>query len=220
MRKPRFLALIALFTMLLAGCGAAADETTTTSQATTTTAPEETPPDEASDAPSWEQGFPGDAPAGTVRLPILGGIEFVTTEPHFVAPFPMGEPFSISLELMNDLNGWVDIFGQPDATPDEVLAVLSEVDMTLGEVEDVDNLAFPAQAVDYDEAPYDVENPVIGTWFPANAGRIWMVDTERGTLVVTASASDEAGVDRPETIARTIAVAEQILGTMSLVDLP
>lgn len=161
-----------------------------------------------------EQGFaPGEILPGEVQLPIAGGIRFTTTEPHFIAP----GPGFFTLEMQGELDGWVSIFHLPDMTADEIVSSLSDARMTVSSLDDVEVAGFSTRVVEFGDGPYDFE-PVLGGWFPANAARLWIIQTDRGPLVVTAEATDEAGERRPEVLERAIGVAEQILKTLSLVE--
>jgi len=181
------------------------------------------------DALAWEQGRDALVPAGTIRLPELGGIEFeLDQERRIVQQRP-----AYTIILHDDASGAnpseVDLIaptathdGTPLTTVEELQAALGDVvGSELDPLGQVDTALGPALGFGYridvsDTDPDESRLQVAaGGWTPFPHGQFWLIDTERGLLLATAEAIEPGPLldDAIDTLAR-------LLETVQLVDPP
>ncbi|MDJ0959285.1 MAG: hypothetical protein QNJ88_01415 [Acidimicrobiia bacterium] len=173
------------------------------------------------DAP-WEGGVPADVPAGYARFPAGDGIGFTLDQERFV--FQNNGLVAVTLAVSGVVTFFFPISdgsGDPVATVDEVEEAIrtSSAEVAVGEPEP--DLPFDARVLDY-RAP-GFEGELLLKWDDTpdrgaamdRLARIWILDTPRGPLVVTAQTEgDEAEFEV------VVALARQLLPTLELVDLP
>lgn len=181
----------------------------------------------------WEVGLVEMFPAGATRLPILGGVQFELDQES-----PVIQLDSVSAGIRHDevdppasaAETALSIFertssGQPLATTDElVAAIVDHVGAELTPIGDVVTSIGPAQGYDFtydqtfttvDEAnalPHLFMNDD-WIWIPSPLGQLWIVDTERGPLMLQASPDSQGdGLDD------AISTLERVLETIVLID--
>ena len=184
-------------------------------------------------------GLAGSATAGTVTLPILGGLSFDLPADEFINQF---DDFGYAAVGFGDLAASTEIFvaartqplaGSPEqdwaastplATIDEAIAWLTEKGATITEIEGSTLDGVAARVFDI-EAPETSGPPPalmpLGVtevdgfgWFAPPNGRLWMAETDLGILVVTAEVFESVD-DLPATIERS----EAIVASLDLVEL-
>jgi len=183
---------------------------------------------------SWEEGLVEMFPARAARLPILGGVQFELDQAS-----PVIQLDSVSAGIRHDevdppasaAETALSIFdrtssGQPLATPDElVAAIVDHVGADLTPIGDVVTAIGPAQGYDstYDQTPSTVDEanelPYLAMndnwiWIPTTPlGQIWVVDTERGPLMVEASPDSQGdGLDD------AVTTLDRVLETIVFID--
>lgn len=184
-------------------------------------------------------GLAGSATAGTVTLPILGGLSFDLPADEFINQV---DDFGYAAVGFGDRAASTEIFvaartqplaGSPEqdwaastplATIDEAIAWLTERGATITEIEGstIDGVAARV---------FDIEAPETGGpppalmplgvtavdgfgWFAPPNGRLWMSETDLGILVVTAEVFESVD-DLPATIERS----EAIVASLDLAEL-
>lgn len=185
------------------------------------------------DTPAWEQGINASVPAGTVRLPVSGGVQFeldaqreiVQLQNEYavvvIAPAARGEA-QAEVKLLAPA---ATSSGQPLTTIDELTAALTaDFGATLVPIDgEIDTAIGVAQGLEYtinDDAPdSDIANLQVGEtiWLPANgSGQLWLIDTERGLFMVTAEGLSGTSQERLD---EAIVVSQRVLGTIEFIDL-
>ncbi len=174
-----------------------------------------------------ELGLPGDVAAGEpVETPNLGGLRFTLPEDRFVHQSP-----GFIAVTQGDLPAEIDLVrvvetpdGEPIDDVDALIAILDEATITLEEtgtttIADLDARVFDMTAEPNPE-PHakdaifrTVEDGVGGFVAPAE-GRLWVVDTPRGLLLLTAEVIEPGAVELDDMIAQ----AEAIFATLELVE--
>ena len=193
----------------------------------------DTPPDPAEPVddgtPAWERGVDAQVPAGTVRLPEFGGIQFELDVKRQI--IQQGRAFSIVLieDGVGGIPAEVDLVaptatssGQPLTTIDELTATLTdEIGATLVPIGEVETAIGVAQGFEYtveDEDELDPETAFLevgeGGWAPFPFGQFWLIDTERGLFMVTAEGINPRGM-----LDEAIVTAQRVLETIELIDL-
>lgn len=168
-----------------------------------------------------ELGYPAECPAGRVTLPFGGGVSFVLEEDRFIYQ----EPGFVDLPLR--LPGGVE-FVLPRFSPDgtalasveDVIGALRDWPLDLTELDPTTVAGAPTRVFDLTDGPRSFLSPAvtwdedIPGWFPPRAARIWLLDTERGVIMITAE-SFETDLALPD----AIALAESVIATLELVEL-
>lgn len=162
-------------------------------------------------------GLSCEAMAGNLTVPTAGGLSVELAEPRFV----FQEPGLAFVRL--DGPGGVAIFGAEfDMSGNPLASVTDVVDhlMAKGFTSSdavVGDLGFEAVALDAEGVEeVDVltwDESLVEGWAPAQATRVWILDTPRGPIVVSAEGFGESGIEP------AVALAEAILATLQLVDL-
>ncbi len=187
-----------------------------------------------SEAP-WEIGFAGEAPAGVIELPIAGGVAFDTAAPSFVfnngpghAGFSPEGFVPGGVELITPISGGgVDTIASTDdlMTALEAIGADAEitgtVDVRLGTATVID-LTSDSQGGPPPEEP-TIEDIGLLTaageefgWRPPQLGRMWVFDSDRGMVAVSA----ESYEGDPELFDEMVLLAEGVVGSLRLVDTP
>ena len=193
----------------------------------------EEPPAPADELRPWEEGLVEVFPAGATRLPILGGVQFELDQDRPVIQLdsvsagirhdevdPPAEAAETSLSVFTRTSS-----GEPIATSDElVAAIVDHVGAELTPIGDVVTAIGPAQGYDftYDQTWSTVDEvnalPHLAMndnwiWIPAPLGQMWIVDTERGPLMLQASPDSQGdGLDE------AITTLDRVLETIEVVD--
>lgn len=173
--------------------------------------------------PLWEQGISAEVPAGTVRLPVGGGLEFELGETRFVS-----QESNVARVLMR-VEGEIDILA-PVSTPDgmaiesasDAVAALETVS-TITELEPVLVDGLETRVFDLTGGPptaeiavvisSSAEDPTQG-WRAPPLARIWLIESEEGLLMVTA---ESYGGEEVWELA--IELAESIVGSLEFIDI-
>ena len=173
----------------------------------------------------WEQGFDSEVPAGLQQFPTFGGIQFELDEERLVAFasdsfmfVEAGEGIPADIELWSAV---ADSEGMPIESTDELFAALEPL---VNEVEEVGTSTYPlGEAREFDvtvlgQAGFDtgIYTQADGVpWGPPPAGRLWVFETERGIIVVSAESFEgDTFVDQMIEIAEAT-----ILPSLELIDL-
>lgn len=206
-----------------------------TTEAPTTEAPATEAPSETEDVP-WEQGQEvALVPAGTVRLPFMGGVQFELEQDRVVVQAPpsianihhqgdqIDEP-KVALMVANETSD-----GEPITTVEELATALTEhVGVELTPIGEVATGIGPAQgfestASEFDptlsteekfQLPHLLASDVQWFWSPSPFGQVWIVDTDRGPLLISAQAPE-----RGPLLDELIATLELLLETIEFADL-
>lgn len=164
----------------------------------------------------WEAGVPADAPAGVVRVPSLGGVEFELA----VAAAVDSHPSDVHVSVSSVASATIALAlgsanGDPIESVDEAVSVMEASGVAATEVDWLrDGRAFdivrgagadPLFAVDEDGS----------VWVPPANGRIWLLSTGRGVLFVAAGS-----LERTFGLEDIVAIGERIAETIELVDFP
>ena len=141
----------------------------------------------------WEAGVPADAPAGVVRLPSLGGLEFELATPASVDPHEFDAHVNVSSVASADIAIAIrSTVGDPIESVDDAVRVLEASGVIAAEVEwlreGTDGRAFDIARGPASAAVFVVEAEEGASWTPPANGRIWLLTTERGVLFVSAGA--------------------------------
>ncbi len=176
-------------------------------------------------AAPWELGLGALVPPGLVQLPTAGGIEFDLAQERFIDQFS-----GFAAVTLDNAPGDFEILtplradGGPDVkTVDDALAAVESLGVVATEIEPA---TFPLGAA----RVFDMEgssgtagtksivttDDALGGWRAPRLGRMWLFDTERGVIMVTA----EAGSADNEVLAEAVALAEEILPTLVLASMP
>ena len=148
--------------------------------------------------PLWEQGISSDVPAGVHQFPALGGIQLELDEERFIVQ--QGENFMVVTDgpIAGDVEIWVahsDFDGTPIETTDAFVALLETLDTTITEVGESTHPLGEARVFDTESSAAGPPGPdSIGIftmadqipWFSPPFGRLWVFETDRGVVVVSA----------------------------------
>lgn len=190
----------------------------------------DTPPEPVDDGtPAWEQGVDAQVPAGTVRLPEFGGVQFELDSQRQI----IQQGLAFSIVAIEDGRGGrsaeVDLIaptatssGEPLTTIDELTTALTDdVGATLVPIGEVETAIGVAQGFEYtveneDELDRDIAYLEVGEggWNPFPFGQFWLIETERGLFMVTAE-----GVTQTELLEEAIVAAQRTLETIEFIDL-
>jgi hypothetical protein len=192
--------------------------------------PTDAPPEPVDDgSPAWEQGRDAQVPAGTVRLPEFGGIQFELDDQRQI--IQQGPEYTI-IAIEDGLGGIpaeIDLIaptatssGQPLTTIDELTAALTDdVGATLAPIGEVETAIGVAQGFEYTVENEDDLDPEVaylevgeGGWAPFPFGQFWLIETERGLFMVTAEAINPRGMYDV-----AIADVQGVLETIEFIDL-
>ncbi len=213
---------------------AASESTTpqTEPPATEASAAEEPPESdvvaEATAAPRWERGFEGLVPAGAVRLPVFGGVQFELEQERMVIQAAPGFAAVILESDSGTPDPEVDLVmvtetsdGEPITTVQELTAALTDhVGAELTSIGEVSTAIGSAQGFDYtiSEEAASQEQSLLADddwlWLPYPLGQVWVVDTERGPFLISAEAFEQGPL-----LDETIATLDRVLGTIEFADL-
>lgn len=171
----------------------------------------------------WTMGLPALVPAGTVEIPALGGVRFELAqdrfifqnddEHHFVAT---DGPADSELLIIDR-----DIDENPIATVDELIAVVTSDSVAAEELAPTTLAGFPARVFDLEATSAGRRSllPLNGAagetgWGNPLAGRIWVAETDRGLVMITAE-TFEPDADLPGVIEQS----ELIVETLEFIEL-
>ncbi len=173
----------------------------------------------------WEQGLAATLATGTIRLPAVGGIEFTIDGVYQARGVSAGGSTAIDLDAAREVGIFIaaeTAAGEPINTIDDVVDAVESVATVTNQADTV-VADRPARVIDVSDGPVtDVTVLWVGTvplefdeWTPPASGRMWIVDTDRGVLVISAGTISEF-VPADE----AIALAEQIVASLRLIDGP
>ncbi len=178
--------------------------------------------------PLWEAGFSADVPAGVHRFPTFGGLELELDTERY-----MPQPTDNWLVLTDgpvpaDVEIWLAhsrMDGTAIATTDDLIAALGDLDIdaTITESGEADLPLGTARIFDleHDARPEVMTQNTIrtqeggGDWRPPVRARLWVVETERGVIVISAEAFF---LDAADLLPRMIEIAEAVAPTITLTD--
>lgn len=168
---------------------------------------------------------PSEVSAGdTLATSNLGGLRFVAPEDRTVYQAPgfivIGdEPAVIDLVSVVET-----LDGEPIDSVDTVVALIEEATVTLDEAVPTIIAGHEARVFDFTAAPerqprpewavFRFEQGGVGGWGPVGEGRVWLLDTPRGILLLGAAVLEPGQAD----LADVIAEAETIFATLELVE--
>ncbi|MDJ0959287.1 MAG: hypothetical protein QNJ88_01425 [Acidimicrobiia bacterium] len=168
----------------------------------------------------WEAGARADAPAGVVRIPSLGGLEFELAEPASLDPDDVAVQVMVSSVSEVTVSYAFDpITRDPLASVDEALQLLTPAVESFVEVE-WSRAWNGGRAFDLVRGPdfsplLAVESDGGLQWGPPANGRIWLFETERGLLFISAGSLEGTfGLER------VITFGERIAETIELIEFP
>ncbi len=148
--------------------------------------------------PLWEQGVTTEVPAGVQQFPALGGLQLELDQERFIVQEGDGLMIVTDGEIPADVEIWVaysDFDGVPIETTDGLVAVLEGLDTTVAEVGASTHPLGDARQFDItspSDGFFGPDSPAIFTmeeqipWFSPPAARIWVFETDRGVVVVSA----------------------------------
>lgn len=184
-------------------------------------------PGKSHEAGPVAMGEPGNVSAGdTVETPRVGGLRFVVPEDRFIYQAPgLVSVDHGGLPAYTDFVSVVETLrGEPIDSVDTVVTLIAEASLTLEEVESTTIAGYQARVFDFtaekegeprpDDAVFRFEAGGIGGWGPIGAGRVWLLDTPRGILLLSGGTFQPDVVD----VQNAIAEAEAILATLELID--
>lgn len=168
----------------------------------------------------WELGFNAQVPPGQVRIPGLGGVEFTLETDQNV------EQSDDHVELETSAFAGVVISyliagpdGEPIGSIDDVAAHMASEGVTLNDAGSADSLLEGGRVFDLVRGP-DVSRSLTfvngedgRTWRVPAAGRLWLFETERGVLMVSAGTL-EGTFGRDE----AMELGQSIVSTLTLID--
>ncbi len=181
--------------------------------------------------PLWELGAQALAPAGTVRLPNFGGIQLELEQEREVVP-TLGSVVSIRLE--RDPAVEVNLVMVTETsnrerikTAEEFLDALADhVGVDMAPIGEVTTPIGPAQGFEFSgfDTPTSREEAISDDnflfagpewiWIPSPVGQMWMVDTERGPILVLAE-----GQETGPLLDEAIVTLDRVLETIEFADL-
>lgn len=172
-------------------------------------------------------GLPGEVTAGEIVVtPHLGGLRFVIPEDRFIHQAP-GFVAIMQPELPVEID-MVQVVETRDGTPidtvDAAVARIAESTTTLEEIGTAtiagadgrifDMTAEATTAPGPEQAAFRTSEGCDCGWIPPAEGRLWLLDTPRGILLLTAEVLEPGAAD----IADVIAEAETVHATLELVE--
>lgn len=171
----------------------------------------------------WTLCYPAEVPAGRIELGFGGGIAFELPSEQFIyqelcafAEIPLRLPGAVDLVLPRFTPD-----GEAIASTDALVTTLTDFGLTLTELDATTVAGNPTRVFDLTDGPQGFRNPAVkwdsdaqGGWRPPFAGRLWVLETDRGLMMITAESfeSDVALLD-------AMALAESVLSTLELIDL-
>ena len=171
------------------------------------------------DGDVWELGFTVEAPPGLIRVPALGGIEFRLEATHLVQQSPDGIDLNTSSfagVAISYLAAGPD--GVPITSVDDAAARMATAGITLTDLGSPDALLERGRVFGVErgsEVSRDLAFMGSGsrTWAVPATARVWLFDTERGVLMVSAGTFEGTfGLDQ------AIELGESIVSTLTLID--
>ena len=206
----------------------------TVSETVPTTTEEDSTVVSADRKPLWELGAQALVPAGTVRLPFFDGIQFELEQEREVVPYsdgivgirheddPQFDGPEVELAMVTATSDNESI-----RTPEDLTAALVDgVGAEMTPIGEVDTEIGPAQGFEYSGVQYpasreeaiELDNFLFAgpdwIWIPYPMGQLWIVDTERGPLVVTAE-----GFEGGPLLDEAIVTMNLVLETIEFADL-
>lgn len=173
----------------------------------------------------WTLGFSTVVPAGSVEIPALGGIRFELATERFVGQRNTGEFHFVGTDGPADSEMLIidrDIDGMPISTVDELVAAVTLGTTTATELDATSLAGFPVRVFDIETAggnsapslsPLNAAEGERG-WSAPLAGRIWVSETDRGLVLITAEVFQTID-DLPEVIEQS----ELIVSTLEFIEL-
>jgi hypothetical protein len=171
----------------------------------------------------WECGYSYDVPAGRATFDIGGGVSVVLDTARFV------DQSAGFVEMrLDEGSGSVGIMAPrytPDGTPlsgvVDVVAALEDVGLEFVEFDPITVHGISTRVLDMTEGgtfssrPALKESPDDTGWSPPSTARIWLLEDDRGVVMITAEASGlNADLDLPG----AIEFAESIVATFEFTD--
>ena len=177
----------------------------------------------------WEQGFNALVPAGTVRLPELGGIRFelemerqiIQQGPAFTVILHDGDTATFPSEV-NLVAPVATSADEPLTTIDQLISALeADVEVDMAPIGEVATSIGVARHFAYTGTGIEASDPDVawlkvgdGGWAPYPYGELWLLDTERGLFMVTAEAFEPGPL-----LDEAIVTAVRLLETIEFADL-
>ena len=172
---------------------------------------------------TWELGFTVEVPPGTVRLPALGGVQFDLPQQRQVEQGADHVRLDVSTFAGVDIAYVVSGPGGSIKTIADVVTQLTDLGISLTKVEVPEGALPDGQAFDL------VRGEAVGprvlfannlaggddrrNWSVPATGRLWLFETERGVLMVSATTTEDTF-----SLDEAITLAEQIVPTLILID--
>lgn len=180
----------------------------------------------------WELGLPSQVPAGMVRIPLAGGLEFELQRPRDIFQNPGLANFAFF-----EHNGDLMMFTAPEtaagdpieAAEDVVEAVDGKDGLVLDEIGVSEIGGFETTVFDLSNGPqkgldsfggqplisFLEDNTGLGFWHAPPLGRVWAIESDRGVLLVVAESFGRSEED----LAAIIDIAEPILESLEFIDM-
>ena len=179
--------------------------------------------------PYWELGADGDVPAGPISVPAASGIELTM-------PYTTYATHARDLLELWTSRGHVQVLlaaqtdtGDPIASIDDAIDALASAGLALTEIDpatsdhsitwrlfDGELAAQPSS----DSRPKPIHTPEDVPWFLDVTVRIWLTDTERGVLMISAGKRDfdTPPLDDPYYLEEAIDLGAEVARTLELDD--
>ena len=181
----------------------------------------------------WELGFPSTVLTGTVKIPLAGGIQFEIQRPRYIFQNPGLANFDLS-----EHNGDLMMFtaaeaasGDPIETSEDVVAAVEGRDgVVLEQIDSTEIAGFDATVFDLTNGPektrdgdfggqplvsFREDNPGAGFWHAPPLGRIWVIESDRGVVMIVA----ESFGRNVEDLDAIIDIAEPIIESLEFIEM-
>ena len=181
----------------------------------------------------WELGFPSRVPTGTVKIPLAGGLQFELQRPRDI----FQNPGLANLDLPEH-NGSLIMFTAPEtatgdpieAAEDVVAAVDGKDGVVLEQLDTTEIAGFDTTVFDLTNGPQKTRdgdfggqplisflesNTGLGFWHAPPLGRMWVIESDRGVLIVVAESFGRSEED----LAGIVDIAEPILESLEFIDM-
>lgn len=181
----------------------------------------------------WELGLPAQAPGGTVEIPLAGGLQFELQRPRYIFQNQGLANFDLP-----EHNGDLMVFTAPETasgdsidTAEDVAAAVDGKDgLVLTQVGTTEVAGFDTTVFELTNGPEKTRDgdfggqPLIsfregnsgdGFWHAPPLGRMWIIESDRGVLMVVAESLGRSQGD----LDAIIDIAEPILASLQFIEL-
>lgn len=180
----------------------------------------------------WELGLPSQVRPGMVRIPLAEGLQFELQRPRYIFQNPGLANFDLS-----EHNGDLMMFtapetatGDPIETVEDVVEAVDGKDgLLLDEVGVTEIGGFETTVFDLTNGPqkdrdsfggqplisFLEDNTGLGFWHAPPLGRVWVIESDRGVLMVAAESFGRSEED----LAAIVDIAEPILESLEFIDI-